>query len=98
MLVYPQLATGALAQYPIIKWCRPRTIANVLGDGSSIKLADATGGTAQWQLQYTGLTDDEATTLEQFFTAAEGNLNTFTFLDPTANLFSWSDHLDRADW
>ena len=98
MLVYPQLTTGALAQYPIVKWHRPRTVSNVLGDGSAIKLSDDWAETTEWQLQYSGLTDDEATALEQFFQAAEGSLNPFTFLDPTANLFSWSDHLERTDW
>jgi len=98
MLVYPQLLTGALAQYPIIKRHRTRTISNVFDDGSSIKLSDTTGETTEWELRYAGLTDDEARALEQFFAAAEGNLSPFTFLDPTANLFSWSDHLDRADW
>jgi hypothetical protein len=49
-------------------------------------------------LAYAGLTDDEVAALQQFFAATEGTLNSFTFLDPTANLFAWSDKLDNAAW
>ena len=35
---------------------------------------------------------------EQFFAAAEGTLNGFTFLDPAGNLLAWSDQLDNAVW
>ena len=34
----------------------------------------------------------------EFFRAAEGTLNGFTFLDPTGNLLAWSDQLDNAVW
>jgi hypothetical protein len=44
------------------------------------------------------LSDDEISALQQFFAAAEGALNGFTFLDPTSNLLAWSDHLDNAVW
>jgi hypothetical protein len=98
MLVYPQLTTGALAQFPAQKRRGMRTIVNMLGDGSSIKLADPPGELTEWQLQYAGLSDQEALALEQFFESVEGSLNVFTFLDPTSNLFAWSDQLDHAGW
>ena len=98
MLAYPQLATGALAQFPVQKRRSLRTIVNMLGDGHSIRLADPLGEITDWQLQYTNLSDQEATALRQFFEATEGGLRVFTFLDPTANLLAWSDHLDHAEW
>jgi len=98
MLVYPQLATGALSQFPVRKTRRQRTIVNLAADGRSVKLADPAGATAEWQLQYTGLSDAELAALQQFFAAAEGSLNGFTFLDPASNLFAWSDRLDNAAW
>ena len=52
----------------------------------------------EWSLRYAGSEDAELATLQQFFTAAEGTLNAFTFLDPTSNLLAWSDHLDNAVW
>jgi hypothetical protein len=67
-------------------------------DGRPIKLADPGAETTEWQLAYAGLTDDEVAALQEFFAATEGTLNSFTFLDPTANLFAWSDKLDNAAW
>jgi len=98
MLVYPQLATGALSQFPVKKQRHLRTVVNTAADGSSIKLADPNGESTEWSLAYTQLSDAELATLQQFFAAAEGTLNAFTFLDPTSNLLAWSDHLDNAVW
>src|SRR5579864_7570320 len=98
MLVYPQLTSGALTQFPVQKRRRMRTVVNVLADRTTIKLADPQGEITEWQLEYTGLSDDEVTALQQYFAATEGCLNIFTFLDPTANLLAWSDQLDNAAW
>src|SRR5690348_13150295 len=98
MLVYPQMTTGALTQLPVQKRHGLRTVVNTLGDGSSIKLADPSGEITEWRLRYTDLSDQEASALKQFFEATEGSLRVFTFLDPTANLFAWSDRLDHAEW
>jgi hypothetical protein len=98
MLVYPQLTSGALTQFPVQKRRRMRTVMNVLADRTTIKLADPQGEITEWQLEYTGLSDDEVSALQQYFVATEGRLNIFTFLDPTANLLAWSDQLDNAAW
>jgi hypothetical protein len=62
------------------------------------KLADPAGVITEWSLSYSGLTDRELRTLEAFFAAAEGTLNGFTFVDPTANLLAWSEQFDNAVW
>jgi len=98
MLVYPQLGTGAMSQFPVKKQRHLRTVVNAAADGSWIKLADAPGEYTEWSLQYAQLSDAELATLQQFFTAAEGTLNAFTFLDPISNLLAWTDHLDNAVW
>jgi hypothetical protein len=98
MLAFPQLTTGTLTQYPLLKRHRMRTVINTLGDGNSIKLADPCGEITEWQLQYTDLSDEEASALETFFEATEGGLRPFAFLDPTANLFAWSNRLDHSGW
>jgi len=98
MLTYPQLATGALTQYGIVKVRQERTIQNTMADGSVIAVADPAGAAVQWKLQYTALSDTERQTLEQFFTAAVGTLNGFTFLDPSGNLLAWSEDLTNAVW
>lgn len=98
MLLYPQLASGALGQFPIVKRRRFRTIFNIAADGSWIKLGDPGAGGTEWQLKYRGLADIELAALQQFFLAAEGSLNSFTFVDPTANLLAWSGDLTNAAW
>jgi hypothetical protein len=98
MLVYPQLASGALSQFPVRKRIQLRTIVNRAADGSSIKATDPAATTTEWELNYSDLTDAEAATLQQFFLNAEGQLNTFTFLDPVGNLFASSGQLDAAVW
>ena len=97
-LTYPQLGSGALSQYPARKTRRVRTVVNEAADGSTVRLADPAGETTEWQLEYAEISDDEAAALEQFFTAAEGTLNGFTFPDPTANLLGWSEQLDNRAW
>jgi hypothetical protein len=98
MLVYPQLTTGALAQFPLQKGRRTRTIVNTLADMTVIKLADPAGAITGWQLMYSGLSDAEREAMEQFYLATEGSLNIFTFLDPSANLLAWSDQLTNEAW
>ncbi|MDR3700226.1 MAG: hypothetical protein P4L56_11355 [Candidatus Sulfopaludibacter sp.] len=98
MLVYPQLTTGALSQFPVIRKRNSRTVVNSAADGSRVIYADTTGGTVLWRLTYTGLSDIELNALQTFHAAAEGSLNGFTFLDPAANLLSWSEDLTNACW
>jgi hypothetical protein len=73
-------------------------VVNTSPDGSCVKLADPNGEVTEWQLLYSDLSDAEIGALEQFFAAAEGTLNGFTFLDPTANLLAWSGKLDESAW
>jgi hypothetical protein len=98
MQAYPQLPTGALSQFPLSRRRRARTVVNTMAGGRTVKLPDVAGQTTEWQLQYAGLSDAELATLQQFFAAMEGSLNGFTFLDPNANLLSWSDDPSQEEW
>jgi hypothetical protein len=98
MIAYPQLANGAVSQYPLRKTRRQRTVVNRAADGSSIRLADPTAEVGEWLLRYAELSDDELAALQQFFISAGGSLNGFTFLDPSANLLAWSEDLTNAVW
>ena len=98
MLIYPQLRSGALSQFPVEKKRRTRTVTNMAADGSTIKLADPGVAETSWVLTYADLSDEEAAALLEFFEAAEGTLNGFTFLDPTGNLLARSDDLEDAAW
>ena len=98
MLVYPQLATGAISHFPVRKRIQLRTVVNRGADGSYIKASDPAATTTAWELNYSDLTDGEAATLQQFFIDAEGQLNDFTFLDPVGNLLASSDLFNAAVW
>jgi hypothetical protein len=98
MLHYPQLSTGTLAQYPLRKSLLKRTIVNDCLDSRTVKLADVSAGTMQWQLSYVGLTEAEWLAMRTLFLAAEGRLQTFVFLDPTDNLLRFSETLSSSVW
>lgn len=98
MTYFPQLTSGALAQYPLRKRRISRAVVNTMGDGSDRKLLDPMAAAVTWRLVYSGLTSEERAKLEQFFESVEGRLGTFTFLDPTDNLLVWSEQLTNAAW
>lgn len=97
-LIFPQLQSGAVAQLPLARLESYRTLRNALSDGSVIQISDTGFEQAGWTLKYSELTADEVQALQSLFQSAEGRLNTFTFVDPSANLLSWSGQLTQAVW
>jgi hypothetical protein len=98
MMYFPQIATGAAVQYPVRRRQRFRTVQNTCSDGHTVKLSVPNASTTEWELTYSGLTDEEINSLEQIFAATEGALGSFTFLDPVDNLLCWSEKLDEPAW
>ncbi len=98
MLYFPQLSTGAVAQYPLIKRRVYRTVTNRLADGRRIRLTDAAAQRVEWEIAFEALSDAERQQLEQFFTSTEGRLREFTFLDPAGNLLAFSEELTAGAW
>jgi hypothetical protein len=98
MLYYPQLQTGAVAQYPIARSESHRTVVDTMPDGSTVRAADIGAGSVHWALSYSHLTTAEWAALDTLFAACQGRLNTFLFLDPTDNLLLWSSDLTNAAW
>ena len=98
MNCFPQLVTGTVAQYPLSRSSVRRTVATTFLDGSRLKMADDAASAVEWSLQFDGLSPDEWHTLESFFLSAEGQLKTFVFLDPLANLLMWSTDLTQSVW
>ena len=94
---FPQLSTGAVSQYPLTKKIVTRTATNSLEDGSTIRQADSVRH-INWNLSYTGLSQNEWNALASFFESRQGQLRTFTFVDPAANLLSWSEDLTQTVW
>ncbi len=97
-LFYPQLLSGALAQYPIRKTQVARTIKNVLPDGNMILLPDLGATRTLWQLEYGQLSLPDIQALELHFKTCSGPLTAFTFIDPTGNMLASSTNLTAAAW
>lgn len=97
-LFYPQLSSGALAQYPIRKVRLARTIKNVLPDGSMVLFSDPDGAQLVWQLAYSELSDTDVQALENHFAACVGPFHAFTFVDPTDNMLASSSDLTVSPW
>lgn len=98
MLYYPQLTSGSICQFPVGRRAAIRTVTNELPNGASIRMGDAGAAMIRWQLQYKSLTNDEWSAMEQLFESTEGRLSTFTFLDPTDNLLTWSEDWTKQTW
>jgi hypothetical protein len=95
---FPQLSSGAMAQYPLHRNRQWRAISNTLESGETITLADAPGGSIEWRLRYQELTDTEVSKLTGFFQTSRGEAGSFGFVDPFANLLGWSEDLSKPDW
>ena len=98
MLVFPQLATGASALYPVTRMSLTRTVSNVLGDGSTVVFADPDAGTREWELRAVEMTLNEWTAIDTLFQAVTGRFGTFTFLDPMGNLLLRSEEFGDPAW
>ncbi len=97
-LYYPQLSSGALAQYPIRKTRLFRTIKNVLPDGSMFLARDPGYSRWLWDLSYSSLSTYDTQALQAHFSACNGPLHAFTFIDPTDNMLVWSSDLSNPAW
>ncbi len=98
MRYFPQLPTGAVAHYPLVKRRAYRTVVSETLDGGSRRLADPGEAWAGWKLTFSALTSAEMDALEGFFSEVEGRLGDFTFLDPTDNLLARSGELSASTW
>lgn len=97
-LFYPQLTSGALAQYPLRKTRVTRTIKNLLPDGSMVLLPDSGAQRTFWQLQYSYLSLVDVQLLQSHFTACKGPFSAFTFIDPTGNMLVSSTDVTSTAW
>jgi hypothetical protein len=98
MLVFPQLATGAAALYPVTRQRTARSVVNTLPDGHTVVYADSGAARTEWELSARGLTAAEWNAIDAVFQAASGQLLTFTFLDPAGNLLASSEGFGAAAW
>jgi hypothetical protein len=98
MIVFPQLSSGAMAQFPFRRRTGFRTLVNQSADGSEIRASDAEFAERAWALPASELSDAEWQGIEDLFVQSEGRLQSFLFLEPAANLLSWSEQLGDSVW
>jgi hypothetical protein len=97
-LAYPQLSSGALAQYPLRKRRVLQSSLNTFADGSMIASNINANTQFVWELSYTDLTNVDQTALQNHFAACKGPLMPFIFIDPTANMLSNSNDFTLGAW
>ncbi|HVW84786.1 MAG TPA: hypothetical protein VHB50_08890 [Bryobacteraceae bacterium] len=95
---FPQIGAGSIAQFPLRRVRRWRSITNMLECGEQIVLPDPGAGQIEWRLAYQDLSDSEVEGLQELFSASKGSYGAFGFVDPLANLLAWSEDLSRPDW
>jgi hypothetical protein len=59
MTVFPQLSSGAVAQFPFQRELRQRTLSNRSADGTDIRVADVDFHDRVWEIAFNGLSDAE---------------------------------------
>jgi Fe-S-cluster formation regulator IscX/YfhJ len=72
MATFPQLKTGAVAQYPATKSLRFQNQTVRFLDGSEQRYRDAAGALHQWVIQLSELDESEMAAFEQFFEDNQG--------------------------
>ncbi len=97
-MVFPQLSTGAVVQYPVQTSRLFRTIVNETEDGRLIRFHDAAAQRVSWNCKYADLSRPEWDALRSLHEAVEGRLKTFLFLDPFDNLLRWSERFEDPTW
>ena len=90
MRVFPQLASGAMTQFPLRIREKTRTIINQTADGRRIRYSDPGAETLEWEMSYAALSDDEWIAIESLFRDCEGRRHSFLFLDPWSYLIAAS--------
>ena len=98
MNTFPQMTSGAVAQFPFRRESSYRTLLNSGNSGEEIVSSDSDFHARAWELPFEKLTDAEWQGIEDLFQAAEGRLGTFLFLEPGQNLLSWSERLNDPVW
>jgi len=98
MLAFPQLSSGAVAQLPLRRETRHRTLLNRLPGGAEVRVADLDFFERHWDLPVEGLSNVEWQAIQDLFTATEGRLKSFVFLEPAENLLAWSQKYTEAVW
>jgi hypothetical protein len=82
MATFPQLKTGAIAQYPIVRRQEYRNQTVRFVDGLDQRYRDNGGARQRWEIHLNDLDEAELAEIEEFFTVNQGTFGSFAFADP----------------
>jgi hypothetical protein len=82
MATFPELKTGAMAQYPAQRRLQFQNQALRFLDGSEQRYQDSASVLHQWVIQLSQLDEGEMAAIENFFLANQGRFSSFAFTDP----------------
>ena len=95
---FPQTAGGVITGLPFSSSMDFRTSVGETVSGERNSYAHRAAPLWSWNLQFPALIPGDADTLDAFFAARKGRYESFTFLDPSGNLFAFSDDFSQPDW
>lgn len=98
MRIFPELISGAAAQFPWRRTISYRAVRNRFSAGEEIDYGDASFETRRWELPLTDLEDSEWQAIRDLFEETGGRRLPFTFVEPGANLLAWSESLEQEVW
>jgi phage-related protein len=87
MATFPQLKTGAVAQYPVVRRGEYRNQTVRFVDGTDQRYRDRGAPLESWQVTLSGLDETELAAIEEFFLTNQGSFGSFAFTDP------WDGHV-----
>ena len=82
MASFPQLKTGAVAQYPATRVVQFQNQTLRFVDGNEQRYRDAGGPLHKWVIKFDLLDEGEMAAMDAFFAANQGQFASFTFTDP----------------
>lgn len=82
MAAFPELKTGAVAQYPAERALLFSTVVHEFVDGSEQRFGDYGTALRRWLIRLELLDETELFRLEKFFIEQGGAAGSFSFLDP----------------
>lgn len=95
---FPLVAGAVSAQLPLPRTWNPAQAVLMTPGGDWHVRTLPTGERVEWRLKFSGLTDAEAATLQQFHRDMRGSYHCFRFCDPLRNLLAWSEDPTQAPW